>query len=104
MRKHFFPRQPRAPVDGGPVKGDAKLVVKGNIVECAIPWSEMPEVKQRLEAGQTVKFSFRVNNGGTALELAAGRSVSKDNRFPSTMTGPRTGPTNWSSALSVENE
>jgi hypothetical protein len=79
MRKHFFPRQPTAPIDGGPVKGDAKLVVKENIVECAIPWSELPEVKARLDAGQTVKFSFRVNNGGTAFELAAGRSVSKDN-------------------------
>jgi len=78
-RKHFFPRQPKAPVDGGPVKGDAKLVVNGNVVECAIPWSELPEVKQRLDAGQTVKFSFRVNNGPGALELAAGRSVSKDN-------------------------
>ena len=30
-------------------------------------------------ARQTVKFSFRVNNGGTAFEIAAGRSVSKDN-------------------------
>jgi hypothetical protein len=78
-RKHFFPRQPKAPIDGGPVKGDAKLVVAGNVVECAIPWSELPEVKQRLDAGQTVKFSFRVNNGSGALELAAGRSVSKDN-------------------------
>ncbi len=79
MRKHFFPRQPKAPIDGGPVKGDAKLMVKDNVVECAIPWSELPEVKARLDAGQTVKFSFRVNNGGTAFELAAGRSVSKDN-------------------------
>ena len=79
VRKHFFPRQPKAPIDGGPVKGDAKLVVKGNVVECAIPWSEMPEVKARLDAGQTVKFSFRVNNGSDAFELAAGRSVSKDN-------------------------
>ena len=79
MRKHFFPRQPKAPIDGGPVKGEAKLVVKDNVVECAIPWSELPEVKQRLDAGQTVKFSFRVNNGGGAFELAAGRSVSKDN-------------------------
>jgi hypothetical protein len=78
-RKHFFPRQPKAPIDGGPVKGDAKLAVNGNVVECAIPWSELPEVKQRLDARQTVKFSFRVNNGGGALELAAGRSVSKDN-------------------------
>jgi hypothetical protein len=79
MRKHFFPRQPKAVVDGGPVKGAAKLVVQGNLVECAIPWSELPEVKQRLDAGQTVKFSFRVNDGGGAFELAAGRSVSKDN-------------------------
>jgi len=79
MRKHFFPRQPKAPLDGGPVKGDAKLVVKDNVVECAIPWSELPEVKARVDAGQTVKFSFRVNNGGTAFELAAERSVSKDN-------------------------
>jgi hypothetical protein len=78
-RKHFFPRQPKAPIDGGPVNGDAKLVVNGNVVECAIPWSELPQVKQRLDAGQTVKFSFRVNNGPGALELAAGRSVSKDN-------------------------
>ena len=30
---------------------------------------------------QTVKFSFRVNNGGDAFELTAGRSVSKDNPF-----------------------
>ena len=79
MRKHFFPRQPKAPMDGGPVKGEAKLVVKDNVVECAIPWSALPEVKARMDAGQTVKFSFRVNNGGSAFELAAGRSVSKQN-------------------------
>jgi hypothetical protein len=79
MRKHFFPRQPKAPIDGGPVKGEAKLVVKNHVLECALPWSELPEVKQRLDAGQTVKFSFRVNQGGTAFELAAGRSASKDN-------------------------
>lgn len=30
-------------------------------------------------AGQTVKFSFRVNNGADAFELSAGRSVSKQN-------------------------
>jgi hypothetical protein len=79
VRKHFFPRQPRAKIDGGPVKGDAKLVVKDNVVECAIPWSVMPEVQARIAAGQTVKFSFRVNNGATAFELAAGRSASKQN-------------------------
>jgi hypothetical protein len=81
VRKHFFPRQPRAAVDGGPVKGDSKLVVKNNVLECAILWSVIPEVKGRMAAGQTVKFSFRVNDGGRALELAAGRSVSKDNCF-----------------------
>lgn len=32
-----------------------------------------------MAAGQTVKFSFRVNNGATAFELAAGRSASKNN-------------------------
>lgn len=51
-------------------------------VESAIPWSELAEVKRRLDAGQTVKFSYRVNNNdGPALELAAGRSVSKWNSF-----------------------
>lgn len=78
-RKHFFPRQPKAPVDGGPVKGQARLVVKDTFVECAIPWSELPDVKALMDAGRPVKFSFRVNDGGEAFELAAGRSVSKDN-------------------------
>ncbi len=78
-RKHFYPRQPKAPVDGGPVQGAAKLVVRGSIVECALPWSVIPEVQERLDAGQPIKFSFRVNNGHGAFELAAGRSVSKDN-------------------------
>ncbi|MHB9008723.1 MAG: DOMON domain-containing protein, partial [Limisphaerales bacterium] len=85
VRKHFFPRQPKAAVDGGPVK-DGRLVIRrdGNtrVVECAIPWSSIPEVKARRDAGQPVKFSFRVNdNRGPAHELAAGRSVSKDNPF-----------------------
>ena len=81
MRKHFFPRQPHAPIDGGPVKGKAKLAVKDMVVECALPWSEIPEVKRRLDAGLTMKFSFRVNDGDKAFELAAGRSISKDNCF-----------------------
>ena len=33
---HPFGQQ-KAPVDGGPVKGSAKLVVKDPLVECAIP-------------------------------------------------------------------
>jgi hypothetical protein len=39
-------------------------------------------VKQCLDAGKPVKFSFRVNDDkGPGYELAAGRSVSKINSF-----------------------
>jgi len=80
-RKHYFPRQPKAPIDGGPV-ADGKLAMKrdGNtrLVEAAIPWTEIPEVKKRLDAGESIKFTFRVNdNSGPSYELAGGRSVSK---------------------------
>jgi len=83
-RKSFFPRQPASPFDG-PVK-DGKLVVKydGNtrIVEAALPWTEIPLVKQAMEAGRPIKFSFRVNdNDGPSMELAEGRSVSKKNSY-----------------------
>ncbi|BDI30082.1 hypothetical protein CCAX7_21330 [Capsulimonas corticalis] len=82
-RKHFYPRQPKAKIDGGPVES-AKLSMTraGNtrIVELALPWSEIPLVRKRLDAHQTIKFSFRVNdNGGPSYELATGRSVSKVN-------------------------
>lgn len=83
--KHFFPRQPKSAKDG-PVKG-GKLIIRrvGNtrIVECAIPWSEIPAAKQRRDAGQTLKFSFRVNDNADVgcLELAKNRSVSR-NSFP----------------------
>lgn len=84
-RKHFYPRQPKADRDGGAVEG-GQLVMRrdGNtrIVEAALPWSELPDVKKRLDAGQTVKFSFRVNdNRGPEMELAADRSVSKLNNY-----------------------
>ena len=84
-RKQFYPREPRSPLDG-PVK-NGKLVVTrdGNtrIVECALPWSEIPDVKKRLDAGAPLKFSFRVNDnaGVGCLELAKGRSVSKRNAY-----------------------
>jgi hypothetical protein len=83
VRKHFYPRQPSSPADGGAIT-EGKLVMRrdGNtrIVECAIPWSAMPEVRDAWFAGKSVKFSYRVNdNSGPAFELAAGRSVSKDN-------------------------
>lgn len=82
-RKHFYPRQPKAKKDGGPVTtGKLEMRREGNtrIVECAIPWSEIPEVRAKMQAGQPIKFSFRVNdNDGPAYELANDRSVSKEN-------------------------
>jgi hypothetical protein len=85
MRKHFFPRQPKGVVDGGAV--DGKLAITQDdttrIVECALPWTELPDVKKRLDAGETVKFTFRVNDNGRipAYELAMNRSVSKLNNY-----------------------
>jgi hypothetical protein len=82
-RKHFFPRQPKSEIDGGPVShGELVMRREGNtrIVEAAVPWSEITEVRKKIRAGQTVKFSCRINdNQGPAHELAAGRSVSKTN-------------------------
>jgi hypothetical protein len=81
--KHHYPRQPRSESDG-PVK-TAQLVMKreGNtrFVEAAIPWTDMPHVKKALDAGQNVKFSFRVNDnaGGGTMELSRERSVAKRN-------------------------
>ena len=51
------------------------------MVEAAIPWREIPDVKRLLDARQPLKFSFRVNNGsgGPVLELARERSVSRIN-------------------------
>ena len=81
--KHFYPRQGKSPLDG-PVK-EGKLVIQrdGNtrLVECALPWSELPEVRKRLDAGQTIKFSFRVNDSSNVgcMELSRGRSVARRN-------------------------
>ena len=82
-RKHFFPRQPKAEKDGGPVAGGQLAFVQQGatrILECALPWSELPDVRAALEAGRTLKFSFRVTDDkGPSYELAANRSVSKIN-------------------------
>ncbi len=81
--KQFYPRQGASPKDG-PVK-DGKLVIKrdGNtlLVECAIPWSELQDVKKRMDTGQNIKFSFRVNDnhGGGCMELSRDRSVARRN-------------------------
>jgi len=79
--KHFYPRQPAGPGDG-PVPG-ARLVVRHTgatrVVECSIPWDEMPEVRDAMRAGRPVKFTCRVNDsaGVGCMELARGRSASK---------------------------
>ncbi len=82
--KHFYPRQPASPFDGPVKQGQLAVLHMGNtrITECAIPWSEIPDVKKALDEGRTIKFSFRVNddnNMGSCMELARDRSVSKKN-------------------------
>lgn len=83
-RKHFFPRQPASPFDGAVKDGKLVTVRKGNTLytECAIPWSEIPDVKKIIDAGGKVKFSARINDDGASaacMELARDRSVSKIN-------------------------
>ena len=79
--KHFYPRQPRSPLDGPVMNGKLIVVQDGTtrIVEAAIPWSEIPEVKARKDAGDPIRFSFRVNDnsGVGCMELSRGRSVAK---------------------------
>lgn len=83
-RKHFFPRQPKSPFDGAVKNGKLVTVRKGNTLftECAIPWSEIPDVKRMIDKGGKVKFSARINDdgaGAACMELARDRSVSKIN-------------------------
>ena len=81
--KHFYPRTLKSPADGPAPDAQLKVVYEGGwrIVEAAIPWSEVPEAKARLDAGQTVKFSYRVNDdqGLGCMELSKRRSVAKRN-------------------------
>jgi hypothetical protein len=87
-RKHFYPRQNKAAdpyKDGGPVT-EGKLSVKregkSRLVECAIPWSEISAVKQKLDRQEPIKFTFRVNdNQGPSYELNGQRSVSKGDSY-----------------------
>ncbi|HEY3284228.1 MAG TPA: hypothetical protein VGN26_18315 [Armatimonadota bacterium] len=82
-RKHFYPRQPKSPFDG-PAKG-GKLAIRQEggtrIVECFLPWSELPEVKRALDTGRTIKFSYLVNDPGGPgqMELSRNRGVAKLN-------------------------
>lgn len=88
-RKHFYPRQPKWPgndrwSEGAVANARLAMTRDGNtrIVELALPWSEIPDVKAKLDAGRPLKLSFRVaDNGGQPYELAQNRSISKNN-FP----------------------
>lgn len=84
VRKHFYPRQPASPLDGPVRDGKLACTRDGNtrIVECSIPWTEIPEVKKALDSGSPIKFTFRINDDkGPAMELAQDRSVSKKNSY-----------------------
>lgn len=78
--KHFYPRQPKSAKEG-PAQGklEIRYVPGTRIVECALPWSEIPHVKALRDGGQTVKFSFRVNHEtrGPDMELSRGRSAAE---------------------------
>lgn len=80
-RKHFYPRQPKHALEGAVT--DAKLVITHSggtrIVECAIPWHEIPVVRALMQAGEPVKFSFRVNHDERSpqIDLNAGRSAAR---------------------------
>ena len=79
--KHFFPRQPSHPLEGAVTKGRLEIRYEEGwrIVECALPWSEIPDVKKLVAAGRPIKFDFRVNDNtpGPDMELARNRSVAE---------------------------
>jgi hypothetical protein len=82
--KHFYPRQPKSPLDGAVRDGKLAVAREGNtrIVEAALPWKEIPHVKAALDAGRPVKFSYRVNDNDPqsgCMELSRQRSVAKRN-------------------------
>jgi hypothetical protein len=97
---NFFPRQPAQRHEKNGSVRHGKLIIKRiadtRIFECAIPWTRIPLVKQRLDAGKTIKFTFRVNlSDGIGFELARNRSVSK----PNDMTFHPSWMRHWSNEL-----
>jgi len=80
-RKHFYPRQPSHPEQGAVVEAQLEVVYRDGmrIVEAAIPWQAIPTVRARMEAGESISFSYRVNHGSTAptMELAMDRSAAE---------------------------
>ncbi len=79
--KHFSLRQPPHPKEGLAQTGGPAIEHEGNprIVEAALPWSQTPHVRSRLDAGGTVEFSFCVNHNtrGPTIALAENRSAPK---------------------------
>jgi hypothetical protein len=81
--KNFYPRQPKSPWDGAVTEG--KLAIKYvddmRLVECAIPWKEIPDVHKLMLSGKPVKFTCRVNRagGGPMMELPMHRLASRVN-------------------------
>jgi hypothetical protein len=77
--KHFYPRQGASPQDGPVAGGKMVQLHQGStrIVEAAIPWSEMPAVKAKLDRGEAIKFGFRINHDqGRPMDWNTDRSVS----------------------------
>ncbi|MEM6315120.1 MAG: hypothetical protein AAF743_13590, partial [Planctomycetota bacterium] len=80
-RKHFYPRQPEHPLEGAVDDAELAVLHDGNtrIVELALPWSEIPHVRDALLSGATVKFSYRVNHNTKSpdMQLSGHRSVAE---------------------------
>ena len=55
----------------------AEWVVKRNIYECRVPWSQIPRIHALILKGKPIRFNYRVSAGGKVWELACGRSVSR---------------------------
>ena len=80
-RGHYYPRQPRAKLDQGPVAAGKCVVTRQGrttVYELAIPWAELKRWPPK--AGQTFGFLFRVNNNdGPKLTFGADKSAVKTN-------------------------
>ena len=80
-KKHYYPRQPKHALEGAVSGAQLEVRYQNNtrIVEAAIPWREIPNVRALMEWGAPVKFSFRVNHAERApdMELAMNRSAAE---------------------------
>ncbi|MBR5605722.1 MAG: hypothetical protein IKW70_04745 [Verrucomicrobia bacterium] len=70
----------------------AEWVVKRNVYECRVPWSQIPRIHALILKGKPIRFNYRVSAGGRVWELACGRSVSR-------LRSRGGGPLRWSNEL-----